>query len=113
MAGFTHQKVGSYGTLYLNNSTGVYKYVPDDSAIEGLLKTNRNESFTLTVTDGSGATASQTLTIAITGANDTPTLTASVTTASYADTAADDSFADVVGIDSKGPVVLTAPEWGY
>jgi hypothetical protein len=22
-------------------------------------------------------------------------------------------FADVVGIDSKGPVVLTAPEWGY
>jgi hypothetical protein len=22
-------------------------------------------------------------------------------------------FADVVGLDSKGPVVLTAPEWGY
>ena len=49
--GFTHQKVGSYGTLYINNSTGAYKYVPNDSKIEGL-KTNATDAFTLSVTDG-------------------------------------------------------------
>jgi VCBS repeat-containing protein len=94
--GFTHQKVGNFGTLHLNNSTGAYKYVPNDAKIEGL-KANATDSFTLTVTDGGGATASQALSIAITGVNDTPTLTANVTTHSYTDTAADNSFADVTG----------------
>ncbi|NDH48547.1 MAG: hypothetical protein EBX99_12065, partial [Acidimicrobiia bacterium] len=96
MAGFTHQKVGNYGTLFINNSTGAYKYVPNDSKIEGL-KTNATDAFTFNVTDGSGVTVSQALSIAITGANDTPTLTASVTSAAFADTAADNTFADVVG----------------
>jgi large repetitive protein len=62
------QKVGVYGTLYLNSASGLYEYVPDDAAIEGL-QSNASDSFTLVVTDGSAATDSETLVISIRGAN--------------------------------------------
>jgi VCBS repeat-containing protein len=89
---YDYQKIGTYGTLYLNSSTGEYVYVADDTAIEGL-KTDDSEEFTLTVTDGSSATDSETLTINLTGANDTPDL---VTPSSidYIDTANDDTFSN-------------------
>ncbi len=64
--------------------------MPNDTAIEGL-KTTDTTSFTLTVTDASAATDSQTLTITLNGTNDTPTLAASLTSATYTDTAADDT----------------------
>jgi VCBS repeat-containing protein len=92
---FDTEKVGTYGTLYLNSSTGAYRYVPNDAAIEAV-KTDTSESFTFTVTDGSNATASRTLTINITGVNDTPELSA-VTSIPYEDTAGDDTFAAVDG----------------
>src|SRR5207253_894046 len=75
LAGLDVSKTGTYGKLYLNSSNGDYRYVPNDTAIEGL-KANASESFTLVVTDGSGATASQSLAINITGVNDTPVITA-------------------------------------
>ncbi|MBB3539883.1 VCBS domain-containing protein [Rhizobium sp. BK399] len=65
------EKVGTYGTLYLNSATGAYSYVPNDGAIEALKK-GATESFTLTVTDGAGASDSRTLTITLDGTNDTP-----------------------------------------
>ena len=51
---FSTPAAGAYGTLYVNDATGAYVYVPDDSAIEGL-KAQVSESFTLTVTDGSNS----------------------------------------------------------
>ncbi len=72
-AGFTHRAAGSYGTLFLNETSGAYEYVPDDAVIEGL-KTDTSESFTLVVTDSQSATDSETLTIILTAANDTPEL---------------------------------------
>src|SRR6185436_9666937 len=93
--GFDQQVVTAYGTLYLDSASGNYKFVPNDAAIEGL-KTTDHVDFTVSVTDGSGASDSDTLTITLNGVNDTPELGA-VTDASYTDTAADDSFANVTG----------------
>jgi len=71
LAGYTHSKASAYGTLYLNQSTGAYQFVPNDAAIEGL-NTGQNPSvaFSLVVTDSHGATDSETLTINLTGATD-------------------------------------------
>ncbi|MCH8616671.1 VCBS domain-containing protein [Sphingomonas sp. SM33] len=91
LAGYNVSKTSAYGTLYLDSATGAYTFVPNDSAIEGL-KADTSVGFTLTVTDGSSASDSETLTINITGANDNPELTASLTSATYTDTAADDTF---------------------
>ena len=73
--------------------------MPNDTAIEGLKTTDTSTSFTLTVTDGTGGrgTASQTLTITLDGAERHPDLSASLTSATYTDTAADDTFAAVTG----------------
>ncbi len=71
-------EAGDYGTLCLDSGTGAYVYVPNDAAIEGL-KTTATEDFTVTVTDGSSATDSQTLTITLNGVNDTPAITAAPT----------------------------------
>ena len=71
LAGFDTSVAGDFGTLYLNSSSGAYRYVANDSAIEGL-KTTDHVDFTVSVTDGSGASDSDTLTITLNGVNDTP-----------------------------------------
>ena len=92
---YTASLVGRYGTLYLNGSTGAYVYVPDDAAIEAL-QANASEAFSVRVSDGTSS-ATQTLQVAITATNDTPALTASVTSMAYTDTAADNSFTAITG----------------
>ena len=72
-SGFTHARAGTYGTLYINSVTGVYRYIPNDSAVEGAT-TSQTDSFTVSVSDGT-ASASQTLTATVGGVNDTPVLT--------------------------------------
>ncbi len=62
--GFDRAAVGSYGTLYLDSTTGRYVYEPDDAAFESLTS-DACDVFTLTVTDESGATAEQTFTVTI------------------------------------------------
>ena len=94
LAGYDLARSGSYGTLYLNSSTGVYAYVPNDNAIEGT-KTSVSDSFTLAVSDGS-ASVTQTLTASISGANDAPSL-AALSGFSFNDSAADDSFSNATG----------------
>jgi VCBS repeat-containing protein len=86
--------VGTYGTLSLNALTGAYTYVANATAINALTGTDK-DNFNLAVSDGT-ATANQTLVINISGANDTPTLTA-VTAASLTDTVANDTFASIAG----------------
>ncbi|MFH1873201.1 MAG: cadherin domain-containing protein [Pseudomonadota bacterium] len=68
-------KTGSYGSLAVTASSGAWIYTPDDAAIEAL-KTTATESFTVTVSDGT-ATASATLTVNLTGADDTAFFVAS------------------------------------
>ena len=75
---------------------GAYEFVPNDTAIEAL-KGDDSVSFTLDRHRQPGATDSETLTINIDGANDTPVLSATLTAATFTDTAGDDSFSAVSG----------------
>ncbi|MEO8203200.1 MAG: VCBS domain-containing protein, partial [Betaproteobacteria bacterium] len=78
---------GNYGTLVLN-ANGSYRYVVDDAnAAVQALRTTANtvtDSFTYTLRDASGATATATLSITVRGANDAP-----VATGNYAHTVSD------------------------
>lgn len=71
-------KVGLYGTLALNISSGTYTFTPNDAAIEAL-KTTAADSFTVSVNDGS-STTTKTLTVSITGADDAGTFVTGGTT---------------------------------
>ena len=64
---------GQYGSLHLN-SDGTYTYTPlDNSALHGLTTGESvSENFTYQVSDGHGGTANSTLTLTITGINDSP-----------------------------------------
>ncbi|MDN6861011.1 retention module-containing protein, partial [Pseudomonas sp. CAN2814] len=63
---------GAYGSLTVNPD-GSYTYVVDANAVNALPEgQNPKESFTVTVTDPSGATDTRVITIDIHGANDTP-----------------------------------------
>jgi VCBS repeat-containing protein len=81
-------KLGTYGNLYLNSSTGVYVYVPNGAAIEALATRNdegnisrvtKVESFAVTATDSVSATAENEVSINLTGQNDTPEITSGAT----------------------------------
>ena len=94
VSGFTHSRAGTYGTLYMNVSSGAYQFVPADNAIEQTT-TNVTEDFTVSVTAGS-ATVSETLTVTVAGTNDTPIFNA-ISAISLTDTAATDSFTKTTG----------------
>ncbi|MGQ0652737.1 MAG: DUF4347 domain-containing protein, partial [Betaproteobacteria bacterium] len=95
-AGYDRSKASAYGTLYLNATSGAYKFVANDTAIEALEGgATPSATFTLTVSDGIAAPVGQTFIVNLSGAEDKPVLTA--VTAGYADTADDDVFADVTG----------------
>jgi VCBS repeat-containing protein len=68
-------KAGTYGTLYVESSTGKYVFAPNSTAINAV-SANQSETFTVTATDNLGATGMATLTVSVTGVNDAPTLTA-------------------------------------
>ena len=68
LASGVSSKLGSYGTLAVTISSGVWTYTPNDAAIEARA-TDTAEFFTITVSDGS-ANASQILAINITGADE-------------------------------------------
>jgi Ca2+-binding RTX toxin-like protein len=69
-------KQGTYGTLSVNTSTGAYTFETNDAAIEGI-KANTSETFTVTVSDGK-ATGNANLSVNLTGANDAPTGTVTI-----------------------------------
>lgn len=86
----------TYGTLYVDWTGGGYRFEPDDAAIEGL-KADTTETFTVLTRDDEFAEVFGTLSFTIHAADDTLTLDASVVTASFIDSASDDTFADVNG----------------
>jgi VCBS repeat-containing protein len=59
---------GSFGTLYLNSTTGAYTFVPNNVAINAL-KSNTTQSFIISVSDGT-LSVSQTFAIPIVGVED-------------------------------------------
>ncbi len=70
LSGFDLMAVGTYGTLHIDSLTGDYRYVPVDSAVEALTGP-ATDSFSVTVSDGA-ASATQSVTVNIAGAQDTP-----------------------------------------
>ena len=100
VSGFTHSRLGTYGTLFINSGTGAYQFVPADTAIERATATV-TEDFTVSVTSG-GATVNETLTATVAGVNDTPVFNA-ISAITLTDTTADDSF-------TKGTGTLSANE---
>ncbi|MDY0327697.1 MAG: DUF4347 domain-containing protein [Arcobacteraceae bacterium] len=82
VSGSTVTQIGTYGTLTLNLTTGAYTYAPDSNAINAL-SSNVTEQFTLNVSDGSGSTDSQILTISIDSVNDAPLLGGTTATQTY------------------------------
>ena len=68
-------KVGTYGTLAVTAATGAYTFTPNAAAINALAA-NTTETFSVTVSDGT-ATTTATLTVNLTGVNDTPVFTSS------------------------------------
>ena len=88
--------IGTYGTLTVN-ADGSYTFVANAAAINALQSGTASDVFNVTVNDGLGGTATTTLTINVSGANDTPTITAEVGSPALADTAAADTFANITG----------------
>ncbi|WP_284189966.1 VCBS domain-containing protein, partial [Zoogloea oryzae] len=73
-AGVGTAVTGTYGTLVLN-ADGSYTYAVDTAAGQALKAGQAaTETFTYVVADGHGGTAMQTLTLAITGSDDHPTV---------------------------------------
>ncbi len=66
----------SYGSFAVAASTGVWTYTLANAAAQSLAQgETRSETFAVTVTDDQGATATQDVTITITGTNDVPVIT--------------------------------------
>ncbi|ABK46179.1 putative outer membrane adhesin like protein [Magnetococcus marinus MC-1] len=70
---------GSHGAVSLNSSTGDYTYTPAADYYG-------TDSFTLEVSDGNGGTDSQSVTVTITGVNDSPVFTSGATLSTHEDT---------------------------
>ena len=65
--------LGLYGSLTVN-ADGSYSYVPNADAINALSDGSHPDAFTVQTTDAHGATAAETLTVDVTGANDAPVI---------------------------------------
>ncbi|MBB5042376.1 VCBS domain-containing protein [Shinella fusca] len=68
---FTGDAAGAYGSFVVDAVTGEWSYTLDNATAQVLGEgETRQETFTVTVTDEHGATATQIVTVTVTGAND-------------------------------------------
>ena len=104
LGGYNQSLTDAYGALYLNSTTGAYTFIPNDTAINALTAPTA-ANFTLTVSDGT-VSAQETVTFALNGANDAPTLQP-VTGPTYIDTSAETFSAALAG-----PVLTNTSEPG-
>ena len=85
-AAYTGNATGTYGGFAIDVATGVWTYTLNNGAdnVQALAAgESHNETFTVTVTDDKGATATQNVIVKVTGTNDNPVVasaTNSVTT---------------------------------
>ncbi|NBX21303.1 MAG: hypothetical protein EBR58_07965, partial [Betaproteobacteria bacterium] len=130
-SGGTVTKAGTYGSLALNETTGAYVFTPSAAVINALGDTLTSETFTLNVKDSYGASATQAITVSITGVNDAAiiggTATGSITetnsiqsvggalTITDVDSALRfDSISGVAGANGYGSFSMdTAGSWTY
>jgi len=87
--------VGQYGTLTVHLD-GTYDYVADAAAINGLRDGAHADVFTVQTTDVHGATGTATLTVNVTGSNDTPSIVSETDPLTQA----------VIVVDPVQPIVL-------
>ncbi|WBY03784.1 DUF4347 domain-containing protein [Ramlibacter tataouinensis] len=108
-AGMDRQKIGTYGTLYLNSATGAYSFVPDSAAINAVQAGQTpSESFTFTVSDLSGGSDTRTLTVNIVGANDSPILASASTEVSYTEDGAATPVNTVITVSDADNATLVS-----
>ncbi len=98
--GYDTSRTSSYGTLYVNSSTGAYTYVPNAVAINAL-SADTTDNFALTVSDGAN-TVEQPYTVTLHGVNDAPVVNRPVTGTATEDGAAAalNAFANASDVDS-------------
>jgi VCBS repeat-containing protein len=85
---------GTYGSATIN-ADGSYSYTLNNAsaAVQGLRAgQTATDSFTYTMRDAAGATSSTTLTVTVTGTNDTPVVNAVATPTVYTDTNSNGQF---------------------
>ncbi|HPG88081.1 MAG TPA: tandem-95 repeat protein [Hyphomicrobium sp.] len=104
--GYAVQQGPSNGVLTLNAATGAYVYTPSANY-------HGADSFQVTVTDPSGASVVQTVSVGVTSVNDAPTAAAEVTISTNEDTAISGQVVatDIDG-DTLGYALAIAPQHG-
>ncbi|MFN6133497.1 MAG: hypothetical protein ACK46L_11465 [Synechococcaceae cyanobacterium] len=69
--GYDLSKAGAYGTLYLNSSTGQYRFQPKSDWTLNALSSSGSDSFQLSVSDGASS-SSTTLLVSFNGSHEAP-----------------------------------------
>ncbi|HZV98684.1 MAG TPA: retention module-containing protein, partial [Methylophilaceae bacterium] len=73
---YSGNATGTYGSFAVTAATGAWTYTLDNAAHQNLpAGASLSETFTVTVTDDAGATATQNVTITVLGTNDAPVIT--------------------------------------
>ncbi|MGQ0656312.1 MAG: VCBS domain-containing protein, partial [Betaproteobacteria bacterium] len=106
--GYQRELASAYGTLYLNATSGAYKFVANDAAIEALEAGQAPSAiFSVTASANGAASAPSALTLDIFGANDRP-----VATGTYTHTVTDTSVLDAFGTNLTGTLAASDRDTG-